>query len=334
MMHNFRTTLRPAAILQGLIPVIFFIYPVFASPEGGNTAKLDAEHTQYLKKTIEGSFSGIGAHISPAPDGIVIKGIIPGGGAEKAGLKIGEIIVAIDGDSAKGLSIPRAVRKLTGPVGSKVTLEIKDQTGFIRQVEIVRSLVVVSGVESRDIGRGIWLIKLAVVNKNTPNDLRNKLNALKEQNASGIVLDLRGSVGGHYQSVVEISSMFLPKGRTMWFYKPIDGEMDKVTSKIEQVTELPMVVLIDGKADSGELIAAAMKCTHRARLIGQKTSGLAAKRYIQDKPDGSSEKIVIGAFYSTNNDRITDVGIEPDIVIDPNSAEERIIEKAVETLGI
>ncbi|MFA5423941.1 MAG: S41 family peptidase [Phycisphaerae bacterium] len=314
--------------------LIILLCPALIFAEDSNNVTFTAEQTSHFKSEMEGSFSGIGVNIELVPDGIAIKGIIPGGGAEKAGLKAGEIITAIDDQSSAGLTIQQVVARLIGPVDSKVVLEIQDPAGASRQVEITRSMIVITGVESRQLENHIWLLRISIVNKLTPNEVRKQLAQMKEQNAAGIILDLRSSGGGMIKSLVEIASMFLPKGQTMWLYKPKDGDIKPVVNNNEQLTDLPMVVLIDAKADSGELIAAALKRSHRAKILGQKTSGFIATRNIIEKPDGTSEAVVTGDFYMTDTERITEVGIEPDIALDPNSPEEQIIQKCVESLGV
>ncbi len=298
----------------------------------GSRTRLTPDETKQAELNIEGVFSGIGVEINSIPDGIIIKRVIAGGSAEKAGIKQGYIINAINGKSTKGMSTPDAVVLLRGPAGSEVLLQTTDTAGNRQQIAVQRTRIVVPGVESRSLDNGLWLVKLTDLNKQTPQSFKTEIQAILQKNPKGLILDIRGNASGYYSVVVETAAMFLPKGRIMWFIKPTSGETQAVRTNNIQVVTLPMVVLVDANTRGLELVAAAMKRNNRAKILGQKTSGLSAQRTLDKQEDGSSEKFIVGTFYYTQQIPITGKGIEPDIAIDPALGEQIVISKATEAL--
>jgi carboxyl-terminal processing protease len=296
---------------------------------------LTAQQTRFVEETlIEGSITGIGIELDGRKGILLVKRILSGGGAAKAGLKAGEVITFINGRSTEGMALNQAVDLIKGPAGTKVNLTVRDTEGKSRVVAVERGTVLVSGVECREVNEGIWLIRISAVNKKTPAVFRDEIDKLEKRNAKGMILDVRDDRGGYYQAVVEIANMFVSDGRTMWLYKPKDGDMERVRAEGNQVVTRPVAVLVSKDTEVCELIAAAMKSNQRAKLIGQKTSGLAAKRNLVKKEDGSSEKVVIGTFFYSPEVAITGRGVEPDIRIDANLSEQEIIAKAVDTLKL
>ena len=292
-----------------------------------------ADQARSLQENIvEGSFSGIGIEMGIHKDGLLIKHVLNGGGAEKAGLKAGEVITSIGSRQTAGMSPEEAANLIKGPAGTKVNFTIKDTEGKNREVSVERGTFLYSGIECKEVNDGIWLIRISAVNKKTPAAFRTEIEKLEKRNAGGLILDTRFDKGGYYDAVVEIASMFVPKGRIMWFYKPNNGAMEEVRADANQAVMMPTAVLVGKNTEVCELIAASLKNNHRAKLIGEKTSGLSAKRYIVKNDDATSKTAVLGTFFSSPEASITGQGVEPDIKLDENLNDEEIIKKAVETL--
>jgi carboxyl-terminal processing protease len=296
---------------------------------------LTARQTSHLEETlIDGSFSGIGINIANHKDGLLVTRVLSGGGAEKAGLKAGEMITSIEKRSTSGMSLEQAVSLLTGPVGTKVNLTVRDTNGKSRDISVERGTVIWLGFECREVKDGVWLVRISAVNKRSVASFRAEVEKLEKGAAKGLILDIRGDKGGHYPAIVEITNMFVPKGRIMWLYKPKNGDMEEVRADGNQVVTIPVAVIVGKDTTGCELIAAALKRNRRAKLIGEKTSGLAAKRDLVKKNDGSNEKVVLGTFFYSPLVPITGKGIRPDIEFDGSLSEQEIIAKAIETLKL
>jgi len=325
-------------VMMSIVFGVVALWQQFTCAAEGNEVDvntLTAKQTRFVEETlIEGSFSGIGIEMAIHKDGLLVKRVLSGGGAEKAGLKADEVITFIEGRPAAGMSLEQAVGLIKGPAGTKVNLAVMGVDGKSREVLVERMIVLWSGFECREVKDGIWLIRISAVNKRSAASFRAEVEKLEKGAAKGLILDIRGDKGGHYPEIVEITNMFVPKGRILWFYKPKNGDMEKVRADGNQVVTIPVAVLVDKDTKGCELIAAALKRNQRAKLIGEKTSGFAAKRDLVKKNDGSSEVVVLGTFFYSPVVPITGKGIRPDIELDGSLSEQEIIAKAIETLRL
>jgi C-terminal peptidase prc len=293
------------------------------------------EETAEAERRIRGepSFSGVGLSINPVPEGILIQDVIPKGGAAEAGLKAGEIITEIQGESAAGMSAADAVKLLKGPEGSAVELQVRSAAGKLRTVSVTRKLIVLYRIETQMLSGKIGLLRVVGgFTRQAAERARRGLDELSSQGAKGIVLDLRRTGSGPYGTILEFADLFVRSGRTLWYEKPVNGRLQAVKSKTKAVVKLPMVVLIDSKTAGGELVAAAIKRNKRGKLIGQRSSGLVANKKMLEHPDGSSELVIQSEFYITKRTPITGRGVKPHVSMPADATPEEVLDEATDFL--
>lgn len=297
----------------------------------GERAYYSPEETAQRKALWEGRLVGLGIGLEASQDGMLIKRVWPDSGAEKAGLEAGQIILRIDGRPVAGMSAPDAAKRLRGPAGTTVTLELRTGSGSTRSVVVTRTNVVITGVESRLLADGIGFLRVEMFTKETSSRIRAALEELSARRVRGIVLDLREGAGGRQKYVVEVMELFVGPGRTLFYKQKQDGTLQALKSQEEALTDLPMVVLIDAKT-GGELVAAALKRTRRATLVGRSTPGATAVRESVDHPDGSSDTVVRGKFFMGRGLPITGEGVEPDVVTPADATPDEMLDRAIALL--
>jgi carboxyl-terminal processing protease len=253
---------------------------------------------------------GIDTH----PNGIYIKNVIPGGPADSAGLKDGEVITTINGESTVGISLERAVSLIKGPEGTSVNLKVLLSNGTNRDVSVVRRTVIASGVDSRVLEPNIGLLVISGFNQETTVKVRDALMYFQQQKIKGIVLDLRDNKGGLLPAVKEITGMFTGPNQIMW-YVQYTGQANRVAEKstVQKMAQWPVVVLINPKTRcGGELLASAIRSGAGSELLGQKTFGEGSIYKLEKQADGTSQKIPTGYFFTADGQVIDGQGIKPD----------------------
>ncbi len=281
------------------------------------TSYLDAEEYALSTSGLEGSYNGIGAYVTMEEDQITVIAPIADSPADKAGIKAGDIILAIDGESTVGMSLVEATLKVRGEPGTAVTLLVlhEGETEPV-EIEIIRETFEISSVRYEMMGE-IAYINITDFSERTPGELAAALTDLTDKNAVGIVLDLRGNPGGLLDPVVEVTSVFLDEGIVVQI-RDNKGETT-VLNVIEDgpKNDLPMVVLVDKASASGsEVLAGALQDHDRATIAGTTTYGKGSVNALYPLGDGSGLYITIARWLTPNGRLIEDQGIEPDIELD------------------
>ncbi|MBI2964766.1 MAG: S41 family peptidase [Chloroflexi bacterium] len=288
-----------------------------------HTAYISPETLRLQNSDLEGEFQGIGAEIQTAPDGkgIVIVAPLRGAPAEAAGLKPGDLILAVNGDRTEGWSVIDAVTKIRGPKGTPVTLKIRRlNSGEEVDITIVRGVIDQPSLAFRMLEEAPYgVIVLDQFTAKSAGEVRNALSKLKGQGAKGLVLDLRGNPGGLLTTTVDIASEFLEDGLVTY---EVDGRANRRDWRVKPggtAKDLPLVVLVDqGSASGSEVLAASLqqKCGHdRAVLIGQKTFGKGSVNTLRELSNGGGLYLTFARWYSPNGCLIEGGGITPDVLV-------------------
>jgi carboxyl-terminal processing protease len=286
---------------------------------------LNDPYTTYLSKSdlnqfmesLEGQYAGIGAMVGMQDEKVVIVLIFPGSPAEKAGLKAGDAILEINGETVAGLSLDIAVAKIRGTENTSVNLLIlpKDATVPVTLV-LTRAIVDVPSVYLEMRG-DIACISLLQFTERTEDELTPIIKQLKEANAKGIVLDLRGNPGGWLDMVIKVASNFISEGIVVKV-RSNEGiiETHEVISGLE-TTDLPMVALVDNFSASGaEVLAGALQDHNRALIAGNTTFGKGSVTMPVQLKDGAGLYITIARWLTPNDRLIEGQGIEPDMKLE------------------
>ncbi|HEX9666257.1 MAG TPA: MXAN_5808 family serine peptidase [Thermodesulfobacteriota bacterium] len=265
----------------------------------------------------EGSFGGLGIVIGIRDGQLTVISPIEGTPAYNAGIKPNDRIVQIEDQSTINMSLIEAVGKLRGRKGTEVTIYVTRE-GFPepKKFRMVRDTINIQSVEAFDLGKGILYVRIRDFQKNTFDSIKEALQN-KNGKVKGLILDLRGNPGGLLDQAEKVSDVFLKDGVIV--ITKI-GDSDKEYSASEDVSDYvgEIVVLIDsGSASASEIVAGALKNNDRAVLIGLRSFGKGSVQQIFDLNDGSALKLTIADYLTPGNISIQDVGITPDIMLNP-----------------
>jgi len=290
---------------------------------------MDPESFELSWSGIEGKFQGIGAYVSMKDDKITIIAPITGSPADKAGIRAGDIILGIDGDSTEDMTLNEAVLRIRGPEGTTVRILVLhlDETEP-EELEIVRAEIEISSVylEMMD---DIAYIYISNFTERTDEELEPVLDSISREAATGIILDLRSNPGGLLTSVVDVTSRFIQKGVVLYAEDNRGNtESFKVKENVRK-TELPMVVLTDNyTASASEVLSGALQDYNRAVIAGTVTYGKGSVNTLYTLQDGSGVYITTHRWLTPNGKLIEGKGITPDYEL----KEEDAIEWALDYL--
>jgi len=282
------------------------------------TAYLDAETYQFELGGLEGKFEGIGAEVTIRDGQLMVIAPLAGSPAAEAGIQPGDAILEIDGVSTSDMSLYEAILRVRGPKGTSVSLLIlhQDETEPV-EIVIVRDVIEVDSVNFEMRG-DIAYINITGFTGQTNEELSLVLEAIDTENASGIILDLRGNPGGGVEAVVNVASRFLDEDEVVFSIRDNEGNLDIIKANSQEVTtDLPMVVLVDGFSASGsEVLAGAFQDNGRATIAGTTTFGKGSVNYLIQLEDGSGLYITYARWLTPNGSLIEGKGIVPDIELE------------------
>ena len=294
--------------LKGLVSSIGDPYTVFMDP------KIAREFQDDLK----GTFEGIGAEIGIKNDVLTIIAPLPDMPAEKAGLRAGDLVLAIDENSTMGISIDEAVNKIRGPKDTDVILAIKREgEDKVREITITRGKIIVSSVRTELRDDGLYLIKITNFNDDTKKLFDQAVREIIENNPEGIILDLRNNPGGYLDTAIEISSEWI-EDSVVVSEKYSDGRMiEHLARGRARLKGFPAVILVNqGSASASEIVSGALQDYGEGVVIGKQTFGKGSVQTLNKFDDGSSVKITVAKWLTPNGRSINDEGIMPDYEID------------------
>lgn len=316
--QNFDGELNEAQLLEGakrgLVGATGDPYTEYLSPQ----------ETKEFDEGLNGTFSGIGAELGKDGDSIIIVAPIAGFPAEKAGLKSQDIIAEVNGESTFGLSVSEAVKKIRGPEGTEVTLRVIRGDEDLK-FTIKRETINIPSVESKVLDGNIGYIKISQFGDDTSALTKQAADDLAKKNVNGIVLDLRGNPGGLLNSAVDVSSLWLPAGKTVLEEKRGGTVIKTYKSSGSPVLEgKPTIVLIDGgSASASEIVAGALADNGAATLLGTKSFGKGSVQSLERLPDGGSLKVTIARWFTPNGNNIDKEGINPKTTVEQKDGSDK-----------
>lgn len=293
---------------------------VIAALSDSHTTYIDADNLKAEQSGIRGAYEGIGANVMLVEGVLTVVAPLPGSPAEQAGIQAGDRIVAVNGESTKGMALNDAVNKVKGPRGSQVTLDIQRQNETtVRTIQVTRAEIRTNSVRLlRMLPDGVAHIQIAQFAQRTGNEMRDVLKDAMNQGAKGIVLDLRNNPGGLLDATVDVAGQFL-EGGLAGYQMDRNGKKDSLPIRNRgDVNKLPMVVLANrGSASGSELLSGALQDRNRASLIGTRTFGKGSVNHLRELSDGSALYVTIGRWLTPNGRQIEGQGLTPDYEVNP-----------------
>jgi carboxyl-terminal processing protease len=279
------------------------------------TVYFPPEQAKAFNENISGNFGGVGMEIDIKNGVLTVIAPLKGTPAEKAGVKAGDQIIAINGKSTEGESVDAAVAAIRGPVGSTVTVTLV-QGGKATDVTIVRDTIQVPESDDKLDASGVYRIALYEFTANSAQLFDQAFARFKQSGAKSLVIDLRGDPGGYLDAAVDIASHFLPKGATI-VTEDFKGKQQNDAHTSLGYNDVPagtkVVVLIDqGSASASEILAGALQSNKIATLIGTNSFGKGSVQQLMNL-DGGSLKVTVARWLTPSGKNISDGGLAPDI---------------------
>ena len=271
----------------------------------------------------KGSFNGIGIEITLKEGVLTVVSPIEGTPAFKAGIKAGDMIVKIAGESTKDMSLMEAIKKLRGPKGSEVTISIFRQ-GWTesKEITITRDVIPLYSVRSKSLEPGYVYVRITNFQANTGKDLKKALKDLsQDKELAGLILDLRNNPGGLLDQSVKVADFFLTEGDIVSTRGRLtDQDMEYKAHTSSDDYSFPMVVLVNGgSASASEIVAGALQDHKRALILGTQTFGKGSVQTIIPMSDGAGLRLTTARYYTPNGTSIQAKGITPDALVPERS---------------
>ncbi len=277
-----------------------------------------------------GSFEGIGATVQQQDDEIIIVRPFNGSPAEAAGIRSGDVILAVDGESIRGWPVDRAVLRIRGPKGTEVTLSIRHPDGETEEVAIIRDEIRIESVSTTPPGgvlrdangdevTDMAYLRISEFTQRTPEEVEEIAREAEESGKQGLILDVRSNPGGLLQETVETADLFLDEGVILIEVDRDDEETFYRARPGGAATSIPIVILQDQFSASGaEVLAAALKDNDRATIIGETSFGKGTVNVSRQLSDGGALFVTIRHWLTPDGIQIDGVGIRPDVEVTPS----------------
>jgi carboxyl-terminal processing protease len=284
------------------------------------TLFIEPEPAKEEKAQLEGRFGGIGAFIQRDENGRVILDPMPDQPAEKAGIRQGDILVAVDGQPiAPEMSTDEVVKRVKGEIGTKVTLTIqREGVENTLDITVERAAIETPSAQWRILEQApkIGYIQLTSFTERSNKELNRAFEELAAQGAESYILDLRGNGGGLLETAVDVASQFLRDGVILREDRKNEGERVYDVRPGGKALDQPLVLLVNGgTASASEIVAGALQDRKRATLIGEKTFGKGSVQLIYELSDASRLHVTVAKWFTPNKNAIDGTGLKPDIEV-------------------
>jgi carboxyl-terminal processing protease len=309
----------------------------------GHSAYLIPSDSAAASDSLSGTYEGIGVWISSQAGNVEVVAPVPGSPAESAGILAGDRIVEIDGMSTEGLDDASAVEALVGPAGESVRLLVqRPSTREILSFDIVRQRIAYPVVTYEfDEKTGVAVIHITIFGDKTVAELDSALVRAREDNAIGIVLDLRNNGGGWVQSAQETLGRFVSGDIGPALYEDFDPLVDgdeqaePILSGDVSELDLPIAVLVNGgTASASEIVAGALGDYDRATIVGEQTFGKGSVQRVHEFEDGASLRLTFAHWLTPGGETIEGEGLTPDRIVSQIEDAEGIDEQLQAALAV
>ncbi len=283
----------------------------------GHTRFLTPEERQQNRQGLSGTYVGVGIQIESKEDKAVVSSPIEGSPAENAGVETGDVIIAVDGESVRGMDLSKIAEKVRGPEGTSVELTVlrdeEEREFTVKRAEIQAPVASWNIIPETDVAQ----VRLASFTNDSADKLKKAFEEARAAGAKRFILDLRNNPGGNLEQAIDISSQFLKPDKVVYLRQDASGDREKIrVPGNAEPTDAPLAVLVNnGSASSSEIVAGALRDNGRAPLIGTKTFGTGTVLQEFTLDDGSAMLLGVAEWLTPDGDFIRESGIEPGIKV-------------------
>lgn len=302
----------------------------------GHTTFLTPEELASSQAALSGSYAGVGAEMDTTGDEPIVVGVFRDSPADRAGLRRGDVVTAVDGKATKGTPLDAVIGSIRGPAGTPVTLTVRrDGTAAPLTFRIVRAEVTVPAVDWAFVpGSKVADIRLEQFSTGAADAFRKALGEALAGGATGVVLDLREDPGGYVNEAVGVASQFLTGGVVFVSRDASGKETPSPVSSGGIAPGVPVVVLVDhGTASAAEIVTGALQDAGRATVVGERTFGTGTVLGKFDLADGSALRIGTVEWLTPKGRRIWHEGLTPDVTLPLATDVERVVPADLGRLG-
>jgi carboxyl-terminal processing protease len=301
---------------------------------------LPPEPAKEFSDDLKGKFEGIGAELAMRDNLITVVSPLLESPAEKAGLKPGDRITAINGESTENMTLNEAVSKIRGKKGTVVNLKIyREKDKQFHDIAITRDTIKIVSVKFEMKENNIAYLQITNFNEDTDERFSKAVNEILLKNPKGIILDMRSNPGGYLDRSITIASYWLPVGQVVVQEEfSADDKKQYLANGGAQLKDIPTIILVNGgSASASEIVAGALRDNGQAKLVGEKTFGKGSVQSLEELSDGSAVKLTVARWLTPKGAQINVVGLQPDEVVeltdeDFNAGKDPQMEKAMELL--
>lgn len=309
------------------------------------TEILDPGEYQAYGAQVQGRRGGIGAQLTARQGRLYVTRLFEGGPATVAGVREGDLLLAVDERPVRGRPLARSIEDLEGAPGSTVVLELSQPGGESRTVTVERQLVSVPSVHAHMTEPGIAYLEVTHFHERTDQDFLQALERLEAEAGAGelrgVVVDLRGNFGGMIGSAIRIADGFLDGGLVLTTRgRTTHSRLRYEAQPGQWLPGVPLAVIIDrASASASEILAGALQDHGRAVLVGETSFGKGSVQSVVELRDGSALKLTTARYYTPSGRMIEGSGIRPDRAVDADEepgedAADPALEIAIASLGI
>jgi carboxyl-terminal processing protease len=283
----------------------------------GHTRFLTPEEREQNRRSLSGTYVGIGVTLESEEDEVVVASPIEGSPADKAGVESGDVVVAIDGESVRGEDLSEVTEKVRGPEGTQVELTVlrggEERVFDLERAEIETPVASWALIPGSDVAH----VHLTSFSNESAEKLREIFEEARAAGARRFILDLRNNAGGNLDEAVEMAGYFLEAGSVVYIREDASGEREEI--EVEggaEFADLPIALLVnEGTASSSEILAGALRDNDRASVIGETTFGTGTVLSEFVLRDGSAILLGVAEWLTPDGDSIRETGVVPDFKV-------------------
>ncbi len=328
--HYDREHMDPAKVSDGAIR------GMLQALDDPYAAFLNSQQFSLESQDFKGVFEGIGAEVGVRDGRITVLSPLPDTPAEQAGIKPGDLILEINGESTKGMTLTETVSRIRGQKGTTVQLKVLHRnTTEPVSITVTRGVVKIQSVRFLMLTGGIGHLRISTFAETTNQQVQDALTKFDRAHGVGLVLDLRNNPGGLLSSVVDVASQFLDSGLVLY---EIDAHGERTDWQVKpggHGRTIPLVVLVNEfSASASEVLTGAIIDHNRAHVVGNKTFGKGSVNTLRPLKDGSGVYFTIARWFTPNGTLIEGKGITPDIeATNPSDATADVqLDRAIQVL--